>query len=134
LAVQRGPRAGRERNPVVAGVPDAQALPQPVGEDGVDVLGRRVVGLVARRVYTRADAHREPEGWLSTTSWVEMRAAKGDGLDAALDTVLRQGRALIASLAGTDGAERADRVDRLTDDELRAVAYAAGEPSAAATG
>ena len=46
-------------------------------------------------------------------------------LDAALDVVLSEGRALIASLASTDGAARADHVNRLSEDDLRTVAYAA---------
>jgi hypothetical protein len=68
------------------------------------------------------------------TSWGELTEAKGDTLDAALDVILSQGRALIASLAGSDGAERAHHVNRLSEDELRAVAYAAGttpQPGAA---
>jgi hypothetical protein len=46
-------------------------------------------------------------------------------LDAALDTVLSEGQALIASLAATDGIARVDHVNRLSEDDLRAVAYAA---------
>jgi hypothetical protein len=46
-------------------------------------------------------------------------------LDAALDVVLSEGRALIASLATTDGAARVDQVNRLSEDDLRSVAYAA---------
>jgi len=49
-------------------------------------------------------------------------------LDAALDAVLNEGRALIATLETTDGAARADRVNRLSADDLRSVAYAAGGP------
>jgi hypothetical protein len=46
-------------------------------------------------------------------------------LDAALDVVLGDGRALIASLATSDGAARVDHVNRLSTDDLRSVAYAA---------
>ena len=46
-------------------------------------------------------------------------------LDAALDTVLSEGRALIASLAATDGIARVDHVNRLSEDDLRVLAYAA---------
>jgi hypothetical protein len=46
-------------------------------------------------------------------------------LDAALDVVLSEGRALIASLATTDGAARVEHVNRLSEDDLRSVAYAA---------
>jgi hypothetical protein len=46
-------------------------------------------------------------------------------LDAALDVVLGEGRALIASLATIDGAARVDHVNRLSEDDLRSVAYAA---------
>jgi hypothetical protein len=42
-----------------------------------------------------------------------------------LDTILSEGRALIASLATTDGTERVDHVNRLSEDDLRTVAYAA---------
>jgi len=46
-------------------------------------------------------------------------------LDAALDTVLSQGRAVIASLANVEGASRVDLVNRLEEDDLRSVAFAA---------
>ena len=46
-------------------------------------------------------------------------------LEAALDVVMSEGRALIASLATTDGAARVDHVNRLSADDLRSVAYAA---------
>lgn len=46
-------------------------------------------------------------------------------LDEMLDTILSEGRALIASLATTDGTERVDHVNRLSEDDLRTVAYAA---------
>lgn len=46
-------------------------------------------------------------------------------LDAALDGVQSEGRALIASLATRDGAARVDHVSRLSADDLRSVAYAA---------
>jgi hypothetical protein len=46
-------------------------------------------------------------------------------LDAALDVVLSEGRALIASLATTDGVTRVDHVNRLSEDDLRSLAYAA---------
>ena len=46
-------------------------------------------------------------------------------LEAALDVVLGEGRALIASLAATDGVARVDHVNRLTEDDLRSLAYAA---------
>ncbi len=46
-------------------------------------------------------------------------------LDAALDTVLSEGQALIASLAATDGIARVDHVNRLSEDDLRTLAYAA---------
>ena len=46
-------------------------------------------------------------------------------LDAALDTVLSEGRALIASLAATDGIARVDHVNRLSEDDLRVPAGAA---------
>jgi hypothetical protein len=49
------------------------------------------------------------------------------GLDAALDTVLSEGRALIASLATTDGEGRVEHVNRLREDDLRSVAYAAAD-------
>jgi hypothetical protein len=51
-------------------------------------------------------------------------------LDAALDVVLSEGRALIASLEATDGATRADHVSRLSEDDLRTVAYAAAASGA----
>ncbi len=46
-------------------------------------------------------------------------------LDAALDGVQSEGRALITSLATRDGAARVDHVNRLSADDLRSVAYAA---------
>ena len=46
-------------------------------------------------------------------------------LDPALDVVVNEGRALIASLATTRGVERVAHVNRLSDDDLRSVAYAA---------
>jgi hypothetical protein len=46
-------------------------------------------------------------------------------LDTALDTVVGDGRALIASLAATDGIARVEHVNRLSEDDLRALAYAA---------
>jgi hypothetical protein len=46
-------------------------------------------------------------------------------LDEVLDTVLSEGRALIASLATTDGVARVDHVNHLSEDDLRSVAYAA---------
>jgi hypothetical protein len=49
-----------------------------------------------------------------------------DSLEAALETVLGEGRALIASLATAEGEGRAEHVNRLSDDDLRSVAYAAG--------
>jgi hypothetical protein len=53
------------------------------------------------------------------------RRLTGQSLDAMLDTVLSEGRALIASLATTDGVARVDHVNRLSEDDLRSVAYAA---------
>jgi hypothetical protein len=49
-------------------------------------------------------------------------------LDAALDVVLSEGRALIASLATTDRVARIDHVNRLSEDDLRSLAYAARSP------
>jgi hypothetical protein len=46
-------------------------------------------------------------------------------LDEMLDTVLSEGHAVIASLATTDGVERVDHVNRLSEGDLRSVAYAA---------
>jgi hypothetical protein len=46
-------------------------------------------------------------------------------LEEALDVVLSEGRALIASLATSDGAARVDHINRLSADDLRSVAYAA---------
>ena len=46
-------------------------------------------------------------------------------LDAALDIVLSEGRSLIASLATTHGIARVDRVNRLSEDDLRSMAFAA---------
>jgi hypothetical protein len=62
------------------------------------------------------------------TSWRELRQAEAGALDEALDLVLSEGRALIASLAGSEGAERVERVNGMSEDELRAVAYAAAHP------
>jgi hypothetical protein len=53
------------------------------------------------------------------------RRLSQQSLDAALDVVLSEGRALIASLATTDGVARVDHVNRLREDDLRSVAYAA---------
>jgi hypothetical protein len=64
--------------------------------------------------------------WGELVERLESGHGNGHSVDEALDVVLSQGRALIASIAGSDGAERVERVSRLSDDELRAVAYAAG--------
>jgi hypothetical protein len=47
-------------------------------------------------------------------------------LDATLDVVLSEGRALIAALETTDGIARVEHVNRLSEDDLRSLAYAAG--------
>ena len=60
------------------------------------------------------------------TRWQDLAQAHGTSLDAALDKVLAEGRALIASMEGIDGAERVGRINEMSHDELRAVAYAAG--------
>jgi hypothetical protein len=60
------------------------------------------------------------------TRWQDLAQAHGTSLDAALDKVLAQGRALIASMDGSDGAERARSINEMSHDELRAVADAAG--------
>ena len=62
------------------------------------------------------------------TLWQGLVQAHGTSLDAALDKVLAQGRALIASMDGRDGAERVRSINKMSNDELRAVAYAAGRP------
>jgi hypothetical protein len=54
----------------------------------------------------------------------ERRLAQ-DSLDTALDAVLSEGRALIASLSASAGDEHVDRVNRLSEDDLRCMAYAA---------
>ena len=54
------------------------------------------------------------------------RRLRQDSLETALETVLGEGQALIASLATADGEGRAEHVSRLSDDDLRSVAYAAG--------
>jgi hypothetical protein len=53
------------------------------------------------------------------------RRLTDQSLDEVLDTVLSEGRALIASLATTDGVACVDHVNRLSEDDLRSVAYAA---------
>ena len=68
---------------------------------------------------------------MSMTSWQELAQADPGSFDAAVDKVLSQGRALIASMADFDGARRADRVSGMNDDELRAVAFAAATPQPA---
>ena len=45
--------------------------------------------------------------------------------------MLSEGRALIASLAKTDGASRVEQVTLLSQDDLRSVAYAAAGSGAA---
>jgi hypothetical protein len=67
------------------------------------------------------------------TVWQELAQADGASLDAALDKVLAQGRALIASIEGGDAAERVRSIDRMSADELRSVAYAAGAPHPSAS-
>ena len=66
--------------------------------------------------------HLAAQGQEATES--ERRLAQ-QSLDAALDTVLSEGRALIASIATTDGDARVHHVNRLSEDDLRSVAYAA---------
>jgi hypothetical protein len=66
---------------------------------------------------------------VSMTSWRELPQADGRRLDEALGLVLSEGRALIASVAETGGAERVERVNGLSEDQLRAMAYAAAAPS-----
>jgi hypothetical protein len=62
------------------------------------------------------------------TRWHDLAQAHGTSLEAALDKVLAQGRALIASMDGSDGAERVRSINEMSQDDLRAVAYAAGRP------
>ena len=53
------------------------------------------------------------------------RRLSQQSLDDAFDTVLSEGRARIASIATTEGAARVDAVNRLNEDNLRSVAFAA---------
>jgi hypothetical protein len=62
------------------------------------------------------------------SSWGELAQADARGLDRALDLVMSEGRALIASIASSEGAERVERVNAMNPDQLRAVAYSAAAP------
>jgi hypothetical protein len=65
---------------------------------------------------------------MAMTRWQDLAEVRGTSLDAALDKVLAQGRALIAAMDGNDEAERVRSINEMSHDELRAVAFAAGRP------